>query len=897
MNITTQQEVQRRLVQDFEFKEREKYLQQGVCPKCHKREMFTSRDAPWLLKCGRENKCGHEQLVKELYPDIFEDWSTRYQSTQEAPHAAATAYLEEARGLDTTAFAGAYRQGAFVKDGMGSATVIFRLENGTTWERLIDQPSRFGKQKANIRGSYAGHWWVSPGVDLVQAKSIWITEGILNALSLSQAGCTAVATLSSSNYPLAALDTLAQACGDNPRPRLIWAFDDDRAGRRHMVKFALRARDAGWTVSAALPSENGSDTDWNDLLLRERLTEKDIKGYRHYGRLLLAESASAKALEIREYKGWNSFHFVFGGRTYWFAMDTGKYTAALQRIQETESVFDSGQLQELALRESGSLEQIASCVIEPLFYMRKSDTDEAWYHLRIRLPDGSVIKSTFTAGQLAGAPEFKKRLLHMARGALYTGTAAQLNIIVKSLESIPEVQTIDYIGYSREHQTWIFNRLAVSHGQMYHVNDDDYFDLPSGAIKSLSLRPDLKLNDDFTRFDTRWVEDIWTSFGATGYVTLAFWFGSFFAEQVRIRNKSYPALELSGEHGTGKTTLIEFLWKLCGRENYEGLDPSKASAAARGRSFVQVANMPVVLMEGDREDTSKGFRGNNAFDFNEIKSLYNGRPPRALGVKANNNETYEPLFRGSILIAQNDAVKGSDAVLTRIVHMFTDKSRHSEQTLQAAERLEATPVESVSGFMLLSALREKQIMEAYERYFDEARNEFLRRGEVTLRRIIKCHAQIMAFLSVLPMIIPLPAERVEITREYIFQLARQRQDIVHGDSLIVREFWELVEYLNGREEFGINHSDCEGIWAINFNHIEEAASLYRQSFSLPLSDMKEHIRSGKSYKFLGVKTIRSFISRQHNAGKNYGRRLPETYRCWVFERAGGVHSGDEPDDE
>ncbi|ECF6076958.1 hypothetical protein FNH47_24065, partial [Salmonella enterica subsp. houtenae] len=64
MNVTIQQEVVRRLINDFSFKEREQYLQQGVCPACHKRELFTSIEKPWMLKCGRENKCGKEILVK-----------------------------------------------------------------------------------------------------------------------------------------------------------------------------------------------------------------------------------------------------------------------------------------------------------------------------------------------------------------------------------------------------------------------------------------------------------------------------------------------------------------------------------------------------------------------------------------------------------------------------------------------------------------------------------------------------------------------------------------------------------------------------------------------------------------------------------------------------------------
>ncbi|EAA1889286.1 toprim domain-containing protein, partial [Salmonella enterica] len=109
------------------------------------------------------------------------------------------------------------------------------LSCGAMWERIIDQPQRFGKQKANIKGSYVGHWWVPPFINLLEVNEIWITEGIFNALSLCQAGLPAVATLSSNNYPLAALDTLAKELGEKPRPRLVWAFDGDKAGTKHTL--------------------------------------------------------------------------------------------------------------------------------------------------------------------------------------------------------------------------------------------------------------------------------------------------------------------------------------------------------------------------------------------------------------------------------------------------------------------------------------------------------------------------------------------------------------------------------------------------------------------------------------------------------------------------------------
>jgi len=66
---------------------------------------------------------------------------------------------------------------------------------------------------------------------------------------------------------------------------------------------------------------------------------------------------------------------------------------------------------------------------------------------------------------------------------------------------------------------------------------------------------------------------------------------------VRITDKSYPFLELIGEAGSGKSTLIEFLWKLLGRDDYEGTDPTKSTLAGRTRTFGQVGNLPMVLIE------------------------------------------------------------------------------------------------------------------------------------------------------------------------------------------------------------------------------------------------------------------------------------------------------------
>ncbi|MGK5615556.1 bifunctional DNA primase/helicase, partial [Proteus mirabilis] len=118
-------------------------------------------EKPFVLRCGRENKCGAEFAVKELYPEFFDNWSTYYPKTPSAPHAGADAYLQHARGLSIDSLKGLYTEESYHANGLGSATVRFTLPNGAQWERIIDQPSRFDR-KANFLGAYKGYWWQLP---------------------------------------------------------------------------------------------------------------------------------------------------------------------------------------------------------------------------------------------------------------------------------------------------------------------------------------------------------------------------------------------------------------------------------------------------------------------------------------------------------------------------------------------------------------------------------------------------------------------------------------------------------------------------------------------------------------------------------------------------------------
>lgn len=888
MNPSLRADIITRLVRDLDAVERGPYLQKVACPSCGKREAYIAADQPWMLKCGRENNCGDQRHVKELFPDLFESWTERYanqppaagQPVSKTP--VADGYLADGRGFDLERIRGWYTQETYWshKLNAGSTTVRFALPGGAFWERILDKPERFGKQKANFVGRYKGEWWQPPTLtdaDLVEAEEVWIVEGIFDAIAHLHHGKAAVSAMSCANYPDAALKRLADAshAAGTSRPTLVWALDSNRAGQSGIVKHVARARAEGWECKAAqIPGRR----DWNDAHQATALTDRDYENYRYHGALLLAESAMAKALLMYKRREQREFWFEYNRQLWWWKLDMDAFDRAIRAegIDGGDQQQLNPALRDAALEQAGMVKRICTCYPTALYYQANQVTDESWYYYRVEFPNGATpVKNTFSGGQLASASEFKKRLLGVAAGAVWTGTSQQLdNLLQDQIGNIKTVQTIDFIGYTREHGAWVFGDLAVSDGRLYTINSEDYFELKQLQLKTLSQSVALHINpnrDDYTR---SWTANLFGAFGARGVVATAWWLGSLFAEQIRQRQKSYPFLEIIGEAGAGKSTLIEFLWKLCGRQDYEGFDPAKATMPARARNFAQVSNLPVVLIESDREQ--EGGAKQRQFDWDELKTAYNGRSIRARGVKNSGNDTYEPPFRGAILISQNAAVQAGEAIQTRITHLHFTREGQTPQTKRMAEALERVPMEHVSGFILEATLREKQLLELMDQSVEAYEPRLMADEAIHSLRIAKCHAQLLALLNCLgPQGLNLFNDQViDLATGLVWQMARDRQQAINADHPLVADFWEAYDYIEGlRADPTLNHYGAgTGQIAINLKEFERYCGDHK--LRVPeIRELKRHLKTSKTRKFVDSnRAVRSQI-RLNNT----------TVKCWVFQ--------------
>lgn len=847
------------------------WLQEGLCPDCGKWEAFCAAKDPKIVRCGRLEKCGFEESIRSLLPDLFEDWSKRFPTTNSNPNAAADAYLVHERGLDLQHLRGSYSQEVYRDHDSGHSGATARFQVGPTWwERIIDRPGRFNK-KAHFKkgGKPGGHCWTLPKftyTDYAKADQIWICEGIFNAVALFQgAGLMAVSAMSCTFWPEVFLDLIKEELRSlkmSTRPELVFAFDPGGAGVQWARKFVDRATDEGWAATAAQvrPDGEGTTLDWNDLLLRHQqwkgdpekapLADNAIEGYLWNGAVTLAKKPREKARLIFDRTSLASFDFRHDNRLWW-CRSTWK-----------------GEDHELVV------EEIANCAFRMLYRERDEIADETNYFLQVDFPDQPTVKARFTSATCANPGEFKKRL--MAFAGMWSGSGEQLDRLMRNqTRRLKVVEPIPFTGYSPQHRAWLFGDVAVRDGRVEQINGENYFDFGKQAVKLRSPERLLDIQYDADKIAFPWLDDFWIAYGPKGLVTLAFFVMSFFAVQIRDRHKTLGFLELTGPPGSGKSTIIEFCWKLAGRAGYEGFDPNKCTPAFIARSLLKVSNLPVGFMESGRDDEKRsGFR---QFDPNELLVLYGGRSPRGLGMKSGGYETSEPPFNGAIYLMQNERIDAHPAVLERLMSMPIDKARWSEATRDSAVRLETWPMEDVSGTIIHVVRNEGKFLPFFFERYEHHNREMKRRVPgLENARPIKTHSQLAAAVEALPLLFEKiqPAWIAE-TVALVDGMALDRQQSAGGDHPLVARFWEQVEYLLDREKLedhtigkSINQHRNAGKIAIRLVEFEARC---RNAGIVPpdLDKLKKVLRGSKSRKWL--------------ATDNVNNPAGQIVRCWIFE--------------
>lgn len=911
MHINLNPQIINRLENDFNMVIRGEHLRGGECPECGKKTLWTWHSKPGRVQCDRTNNCNFSATSKDLFPDLFEKISEKYKPTEQNPNATADAYLVLLRGIDPAQINGWYEQNKYWHPlgNKGTATVRFYLseDKQTYWERLIDgviitdEDGSTELRNKNFKGKFKGLWWQPPTLNIEENDSIYFCEGILDAISLNLNGLKAVAIMSSGTFPHDAIKPYL-----NKKINWVLALDNDKTGRRFTKKHAQKLRDMGENVSAMLSSTSDEKADWNDLHKAKKLTQQHINQYRYLGGLELATSTRDKAQMIwRHSSNQNKFIMDYANRTYSVSVDKAEHEKAvtmfaagiagvdpvrissqdLKDLIEKLSTDDKTELHQHAFAQASKVKEIATFAIDYLYYQQPDNGEDGQYFFRYTLANhGEERQIAFTHKTISAGSDFKKSSMRIP-GALFTGSTPDLDWLYKdwTRHNTKEVRTLDFIGYDKATKTYVFNHYAIEAGRVHKLNDQSFFQLKKQGVKTLvSIKQTLS-----DKHNTQWMADFKTAFGTKGLVALAWWFGCLFVEQVRQQHRSYPFFELVGEAASGKSSLVDFMWKLYGKEG-ESFNPNSSTLAGRTRKMAEVANLPVVFNETDNEEQDGRNSHGKKFNWDEIKDLFDGEFGRVTGIKSQDNSTKKPEFKAGLMIVQNIPVAASEAIQTRICHMNFDTSHHSQQGYEAAVRLNSLPVNELNGFVINTVKKADRVLKHFNQQLPKHRKTLQADKKIKLQRIVENHAKIMSFMDCLNGLVEqITDQDVEAVHNMLQTMAGTRQQSLNEDTQIVQQFWAQFNYLDSKPqpshnglqdliiENQLNHAHKPAqVIAINLEHYHGMCAMHNLPRQDP-TELRKQLPTSKQHPFIEAKTVNSAIENR-------------SIRCWTFARKGGT---------
>ncbi len=888
-NDDIKNEVLQRLESDpqLQFKVKHgKYFSQGYCPACGKREAFVQKEEPWVVLCSRQKNCGERTSVRSLYEDIFTEFTERYPVREDDPNATAKAYLRYNRAFDPKRIEGQFEQAQlpiFAPNGnikQRVETIRFPFLNGY-WERLLDASAvrANGGKKAHIKPGlkYRGEGWEPNGQTYESGDLVYITEGIFKSIAfmhMETPGKT-IAAISCSNLP-------SNIITANKGKGVVWvlAYDNDNAGIKAVKKFKNQLNELGEDFLIALPPVG---KDWDDLHRTNQLTESLLSECFYRGRLLTSDTQEEKAFWQFCKRVLLTYRFDFEDSIYRASYDEKRADEEqLQQWREEyprpwEIIDSELSGYQNAVNTALQIEKISNCVPSFRYIERDAIYGDQFYFFKVTFASGN--EPTLVAmegGALESKSSFSKALLNNTAGGLFDGSDKDLKHYRERWFSVKtnEVRALPFVGYDRQSKAYVYPHGAYHQGRFIPVNSDGYIDIGKAKIKTALRSFGLDHNQDF---DPSWFKDFYTAFNANGLTALAWWLGTLFAEQIRGFQKSWPFMELTGDQGAGKSTIIEFMWRLMGRSNFEGFDPNKSTNAGRARSFVQVSNLPVILIEGDRNTDERNAK-KGPFDLDELKTTYDGRPFRAMGVAKRGTDTEELPFRGGIMISQNATVDGSEALLARIVHCHCDRSHFTEAGQLSAQKLAKLDSKTLSGFLHFVLTKEEELLATYkanfERLLPKKTNEFPQ----IQNRLVLNHTQVLAWANCLPVVFgkQLDREIVEEIETHLFNRAQDRQNRLRSDHPMVAEFWDIYEsenlnvgkYANAPLAV-FNHSKNNDAIAISLVDFMAKCGNRNLGKELNFTLLKRLLPNSQRYKFDAQKTVDSQLE---------GKKK----KCWVF---------------
>lgn len=653
-------------------------IQNLMCPVCDDKTAWAYSNEPFAICCNRGNECNARTKTIELF-NITLDIEKEYKPTQADPHRPAREYLKS-RSINDNILQGLdFRYWEKTRKGCGGACMFLVGKDENNQDvfngRLLNPPP--GAGKTHNLGSTSGLYWQHPAITIDPAKHVYITEGIIDALSLLCMGKQAIAVLSSGQDPakLKGLENFD----------LITAFDNDPAGIRATKKYLHY-----FPNSQSIMAPRGKD--WNDILrddpeTAEQRFKENKSEYLFNAQLALSETSQDFAQCFYDHHNRPIGLFLFDGCTYFSSLRTRGENSTL------------------------IVERVGKFTIEIQSFINIGSTEQKEFLYQIKVtPKGKrPIINTATGRQLATPKDLKSFLLSHAKVS-YEGAANSTQALITRLidSKAPEVRRALYTGLDPESNWYIFNTWAIDeNGKLHQKNKSGLFEIgtgqtimPAPQAAEKAIEPAKKpINGAKKIYDL--IHRAWGDNGATAFSwVIAGWF----IDKIKGKENFFPHISLYGDPAAGKSALTSKLQALQGRDT-EGLPLSQLNTKkGMARTIAGLSNVFTALLEDSQ-------RNDRAFDYSILLTAYNRGSLQVQAKFTNTLETSENPFLSSLMFVQNTEPFNQKAEKQRVISLHFKTEDLNAATKQAFNELNSYPKEELASF-IMEVLRHRKTIEA-----------------------------------------------------------------------------------------------------------------------------------------------------------------------------------------
>lgn len=390
-----------------------------------------------------------------------------------------------------------------------------------------------------------------------------------------------------------------------------------------------------------------------------------------------------------------------------------------------------------------------------------------------------------------------KTILHSKQMG-FLGNGYQLErIFMHWMDNETQAHIIDTLGWNPQFKLYAFaNAVFTGTGQLLKVNDvgivqepgkNEKYYLPAfglahinnqdyeGERKFIFIEGDLNFE--------KWSKLYFEAFESNGAIAILFLILSVFWDIVFNQVGFFPFLFLFGGFGTGKTTMVEYLLRLFGKDII-GIPLNNATQVALSRTIASRNNSIFYL----KEYTNETDEANHDL----ILTAYDGSG-RSTGVKSNDNRTKNANVKSAIIFDGNQLPTQKAAVLSRMILMNFENNQFNEIQRKAKNQLEKIQ-EKGFGNVLIEIFKQREyFQENFKKVYDENIKELREIKKIDFTERTLTHvALILTPAKMLVKKLQFPFTFSNITNAVVENAMEQNRLLQSSDEVTI--FWQAFSY-------------------------------------------------------------------------------------------------------